>query len=62
MLEEEFGKKLDITYADWRPSDQKTYISDIRSLDYKLDWEPTVSPRDGLIATAAWVKDNLHIF
>ena len=62
MLEERFGKKLDISYADWRPSDQKTYISDIRPIKNVLGWEPTTSPGAGMDATAAWVRDNLDLF
>ncbi len=62
MLEKDTGKKLDVSYADWRPSDQKVYISDIRKANYMLKWEPTVSPRDGLNATTAWVRDNLDLF
>jgi nucleoside-diphosphate-sugar epimerase len=28
----------------------------------KLGWEPTISPKEGLLATSEWVKENLHIF
>jgi nucleoside-diphosphate-sugar epimerase len=62
MLEDSFEIKLDISYDDWRLSDQKCYISDIRYAKHMLKWAPTISPREGLLATAEWVKDNLHIF
>jgi CDP-paratose 2-epimerase len=62
MLEKHFDKRLDISYDDWRPSDQKCYISDIEEAWHKLGWSPTISPKEGLLATAEWVKDNLHIF
>ncbi len=62
MLQDMTGKKLDVSYEDWRPSDQKCYISDIRKAKALLDWEPTVGPKEGLQASMEWVKDNLHIF
>ena len=62
MLEEMTGKKLDVSYDDWRDSDQKTYVSDIRPIKNYLGWEPTVSPADGMARSLEWVKDNLHIF
>jgi CDP-paratose 2-epimerase len=62
MLEKNFDTKLDLTYTDWRPSDQKAYISDIRKMTNQLDWKPSVSPEEGLLATAEWVKENLDIF
>jgi CDP-paratose 2-epimerase len=62
MLEDAFDKKLDVSYEDWRPSDQKCYISDIWKAKCMLGWEPKISPREGLLATSEWVKDNLHIF
>jgi CDP-paratose 2-epimerase len=62
MLEDAFEVKLDISYDDWRPSDQKCYISDIGKAELYLGWKPTISPKEGLLATSEWVKDNLHIF
>jgi CDP-paratose 2-epimerase len=62
QLQEDLDIKLDVSYDDWRPSDQKVYISDIRPLKRHLDWKPEVSPAEGLQATTVWVKDNLDIF
>lgn len=62
MLEDMTGKKLDISYDDWRTSDQRCYISDIRKAKTLLDWEPTVSPREGLERCHDWVAANLDVF
>lgn len=62
MLEEMTGKKLDISYADWRTSDQKCYISDIRKAKTLLNWKPAVDPREGLERCYAWVAANLDVF
>jgi CDP-paratose 2-epimerase len=62
MLEDMTGKRIEYSFDDWRPSDQKTYISDIRPAIVKLGWEPTVDPRTGLEASMDWVKENLDLF
>jgi CDP-paratose 2-epimerase len=62
MLEGITGKKLEVSYADWRPSDQKAYVSDIRPLKNALGWGPTVSPKEGLVKTYDWVAANLDVF
>lgn len=62
LLEELTGKKPKLRFSDWRPADQKVYISDIRKVGSKLNWKPTVSPREGLQRLLKWVNDNLSIF
>jgi len=47
-IEEISKKKVEIEYHDWRPADQKVYISDISKIKEVLGWEPKVSPREGV--------------
>ncbi len=61
ILEKQTGKKSEITYSDWRPSDQKVYISDISRAKKVLGWEPKVSPAEGIGKLIGWVKDNEKI-
>jgi len=62
FLEEELGVAIPVTKADWRPSDQRVYTSDIRKLKLELDWEPDVSPQEGLCYVIDWVYKNKEIF
>lgn len=48
ILEDLTGKSSKLTFSDWRPSDQKVYISDISKAEEVLGWEPKVSPREGV--------------
>lgn len=48
ILEEISGNKADLTHHDWRPADQKVYISDIKKVKNALGWEPQVSPEEGI--------------
>ena len=56
MLEEQTGKKCQVSFSDWRPSDQKVYISNIEKLSKELHWTPKTSPEEGVVRLIEWVK------
>ncbi len=62
ILESITGKRSTVSYHDWRPSDQKVYVSDISKAFQSLNWKPRISPEDGIKKLASWVKDNMEIF
>lgn len=61
-LEKLMGKKIKVTFSDWRPSDQKVYISDISKIKEKLDWTPKTSIDEGIKRLIEWVKENESYF
>jgi CDP-paratose 2-epimerase len=62
ILEELTGKRSRITFSNWRPSDQKVYVSDVSKAKKILDWQPTVKPREGVGKLVKWVQENKEIF
>ncbi|MFH1145199.1 MAG: NAD-dependent epimerase/dehydratase family protein [Candidatus Eisenbacteria bacterium] len=62
MIHEMTGVAPRISFSDWRPSDQKVYISDIRRAREILAWEPRTSPREGVSRLIAWTQENLGRF
>lgn len=62
MVEDQTGVKMRYSFDDWRPSDQKVYISDISKVSNSLGWSPKIKPALGVKLLAGWVKDNLEIF
>ncbi len=62
ILESLAGRKIETRYAEWRPGDQKVYISDTRKAETELGWRPTVAPRDGIERLWEWVRGNAHLF
>lgn len=58
FLEEETGKKPSLIYDDWRPSDQKVYISDINKVQKDLNWRPKISPHEGYRKVIEWKKNQ----
>jgi CDP-paratose 2-epimerase len=47
-----------ISYADWRPADQHTYISDITKIQKTIGWEPKVGVEEGLQRLEKWVRSQ----
>jgi CDP-paratose 2-epimerase len=62
IIESETGIRPEPAYSDWRPSDQKVYISDIRRAADVLDWKPTVSPAEGVKRLITWTRENRALF
>jgi CDP-paratose 2-epimerase len=62
ILEKGIGKMSKVSFSNWRPSDQKVYISDISVVKKKLNWEPKISPKEGVERIIKWVKENIAMF
>ncbi len=61
-LEKQTGRKPKVDFSDWRPSDQKVYISDISKVKEKLKWSPKVNPQEGVRKLIDWIKNNESCF
>ena len=44
LLEKLNGTRMQYSFADWRPGDQRVYISDVRKAQQELGWQPWTSP------------------
>jgi len=62
LLEQLTGKRSKINLGNWRPSDQKVYISNISKAKEKLGWSPKESPKEGVRKLVNWVLENKHLF
>ncbi len=62
ILEKELDKKVDYEIFDWRPSDQKVYISDISKASRILNWKPKIKPSEGIKLLLDWVQKNNKLF
>lgn len=50
------GPKLE--FHSWRRADQRMFVSDIRKAEVRLNWKPTVLPRDGVQGLVNWMQDH----
>jgi CDP-paratose 2-epimerase len=61
-LQDITGKQSPLSYSDWRPSDQRVYISDISKAERELGWKPTIDPHSGVVRLVEWVEENKQLF
>ncbi len=62
LLEKALGRSVPVSYGDWRPGDQRVYISDIRKAERLLGWKPRVGVEEGIARLVEWVKANRSLF
>jgi len=47
----------DVSYGDWRPGDQRVYVTDAREAQRLLDWQPRVRVDQGLDRLLEWLRE-----
>jgi CDP-paratose 2-epimerase len=62
LLEKLAGRRLEVSYGDWRPGDQKVYVSDVGKAKAEFGWEPRVIPEHGLAKLWEWIQANPALF
>jgi len=62
ILERETGRRPRVTFEEWRPADQRVYISDTAHVRKALGWKPEVSPQEGVHRLVAWVQSHRDLF
>jgi CDP-paratose 2-epimerase len=62
ILDERLGRPLRHEFADWRPGDQRVYISGIHRAKQDFGWEPSVAPADGVRLLCDWLATQRQLF
>ena len=62
LLEELFGKRLEYSFEDWRPGDQRVYISDLKQAAGDFGWLPEISATEGVASLVDWLSANHSLF
>jgi CDP-paratose 2-epimerase len=60
-LLKDFGLKVRYKIDDWRPADQKVYISNIKKAN-EFGWKPKIPPKTGIKMLLEWVSENKRLF
>jgi CDP-paratose 2-epimerase len=58
MLGSRLGRDISPRWGEWRPGDQRIYVSDIRKLDSVLGWMPEIDVASGIAQLVDWVAKN----
>jgi CDP-paratose 2-epimerase len=56
ILESALGRRIQYSHAEWRPGDQRVFIANCAKALRELDWEPRVSPREGVLKLLDWTR------
>ena len=51
------GRSVPVRTADWRPGDQRVYVSDTGKLERVLGWQPRTSWKAGLEMLVDWLQE-----
>ena len=62
LIEELLGRPITVRYTEWRPGDQKVFVSDIRQAEQDFGWRPQVAPQQGIRRLFEWIQENRHLF
>jgi CDP-paratose 2-epimerase len=62
MLERLSGRPSRVSFSDWRPGDQKCYVSDIRKAQRDLGWRPEVNAESGVRHLWEWASAHQSLF
>jgi CDP-paratose 2-epimerase len=62
LLEELSGHQIESVWDDWRPGDQRVYVSDVRKAERELGWKPKMGVEEGVRRLYEWVKLNQRLF
>ena len=58
LLSELSGRRLTAAFGDWRPGDQRVYVSNPEKARRDFGWEPTVSREEGVRRLFEWVRET----
>lgn len=61
LLEQVLGQKIDRSFSEWRPGDQRIFISCNREAERRLGWRPEIGVRQGLEDLVRWIRPNLEL-
>lgn len=62
LLENLLQRPIPVTYSEWRPGDQRVYVSDIRRAAEVLGWRPRINKAEGVRRLVEWVQTNPEQF
>lgn len=58
VLEKIAGRKMSHSSAEWRPGDQRVYVSDVSKAERDFGWRPTISPQQGVKRLYDWMAQH----
>jgi CDP-paratose 2-epimerase len=61
-IEQRRNGKLNCKFSNWRPGDQKVFVSDIARAQRELGWTPKIGCAQGLDLLYNWISESRQLF
>jgi len=58
-IESVLGHKVTYSFSDWRPGDQKVFVTNLCLARRQLGWQPKTSVEQGIKLLDGWITENL---
>ena len=58
LITELSGRPVVVEQDEWRPGDQRYYVSDIRQFQEATGWRPTIGPAAGVARLYEWLRES----
>jgi CDP-paratose 2-epimerase len=62
MMSRRLGREVPVSFGEWRPGDQRVYVSDTSRAEALLGWKPSTPPEEGITRLVEWVEGNRALF
>jgi CDP-paratose 2-epimerase len=62
IISKNIHQDISFKFSDWRPGDQKIYISDINKIYNDIGWYPKVNAENGINKMINWISNNKKVF
>ncbi len=62
LLEDKLNISVPLHWGNWRVGDQLVFVCGLEKAQRMLDWQPTISVREGVGQLIRWVQDNESLF
>jgi CDP-paratose 2-epimerase len=62
LLEKRYERKLEVSFGDWRPGDQRIFVAGIAKAARELGWRPRIDVSHGLEQLCDWIDSNQGLF
>ena len=57
-IEQLHGERPEVSFQNWRPGDQRYYVSSYESFQQETGWKPTVDAREGIARLHQWLAST----
>ncbi|MGB9642089.1 MAG: GDP-mannose 4,6-dehydratase [Candidatus Ratteibacteria bacterium] len=62
LIEKITGKKMKYSFDNWRPGDQKVFISENKKIKREINWKPQISGKKGIKELIEWIKSHPEFY